>query len=434
MRNELAEVKPEAFQEDRARTEQALSESEQRYKRLLTAITDYIYTVELTNGHPGATTHGPGCESVTGYTAREFAEDCYLWYSVIYDEDREAVMSQVARILKDEQPPPLEHRIVHKDGRVRWIRNTTIPHHDPQGQLVGYDGLISDVTNRKQAEEKLREANAKLGRDGETLRKMVRELQKKHRELREAQERLVQTAKLELVGTLAAGVAHEVKNPLQTIIMGLHLISRKLSSEQQDPDLALALAEMREAVVHAKAIIGDLLTLSSPMEFSKQLEDVNSVVEGSLGMVKNELVKAKVNVVRQLASDLPPVPHDPVRIKEVFINLLLNSIQAMPNRGTITVTTRALQIDGHGPSRRGALRNFTQGDRVVIAEFRDTGCGIKEEHFPRIFDPFFTTKPPGVGVGLGLSMAKKIIDLHGAAIELENSPTGGVVATVVLRV
>ena len=542
--------------------EQALRESEQRYKRLLAATTDYIYSVNLSNGHAGVTSHGPGCESVTGYTQWEFAEDPYLWYRVIYERDRPAVLAQVDRILHDLPLAPLEHRIVRKDGQVRWVLNTTIPHRNEQGRLIGYDGLISDVTGRKLAEialqesqerlalviqgsndgiwdwdlvtgeiyfsprwkgmlgyddhelknqratwedllypadrdevvaqlntclggkastleleqrlrhkdgsyrwilaravvlrdgqgravrlagshidlterkhatEQLQQANAQLARKGEVLRRLVRRLNVSQRELRSTQERLVQTAKLELAGTLAAGVAHEVKNPLQTIIMGIHLLSQSLSEQQRTADIALALEDMSAAVFRAKAIIGDLGTLAHPMEFKRQLQDLHAVIDSSVRLLKNEMIKAKVSVERQFAPALPLALLDSQRLEQVFLNLLLNAIQAMPNGGLISIRTTVQRVPEGESSRQGLLRNLNTGDQVALVTIRDRGIGIPEEVLPRVFDPFFTTKPAGVGTGLGLSMAKKIVELHGGAIEVKNAATGGVVAAVVIK-
>ena len=115
---------------ERNHAEQAAQESEQRYKRLLASVTDYVYSVTVDQGRSAATSHGPGCVAVTGYTSREFEADPFLWYRMICSEDRPAVTAQTERILRGETPPPLEHRIVHKNGRIRWIRNTTVPHND----------------------------------------------------------------------------------------------------------------------------------------------------------------------------------------------------------------------------------------------------------------------------------------------------------------
>ncbi len=555
-------MKTEVVLTEQRGTRQALLESEQRYKRLLAAITDYIYSVNLSNGHAGVTSHGPGCESVTGYTPAEYAADPYLWFRVSYEGDRPAVLAQIDRILHDQPLEPLEHRIVRKDGQVRWVRNTTIAHRNEQGRLIGYEGLISDVTHRKLAElalqesqerlalvirgssdgiwdwnlvtgevyfsprwksmlgyedqelknhvstwedllypadrqevlakvnaclsgqanhfeaeqrlreksgsyrwilaravvlrdeqgralrmagshvditerklatEQLQQANTQLARKGEILRKLVRRLSASQRELRSTQERLIQTAKLELAGTLAAGVAHEVKNPLQTIILGVHLLLQKLTEQQRTAEISLALSEMSAAVFRAKAIVGDLLTLAHPMEFKRQSQDLHSLIDSSVRLLKNEMIRAKVSVERQFDQNLPPALVDPQRLEQVFLNLLLNAIQAMPEGGLITIQTKAQRVSKWEPARRSLFRNFAHGDPVALVTIQDHGVGIPAEVLPRVFDPFFTTKPAGVGTGLGLSMVRKIVELHGGAIELNNAAGGGAVAALVLK-
>ena len=147
---------------ERERASEALKESEQRYKRLLAATIDYIYTVSVEHGLSRSTYHGPGCEAVTGYTPADFTSDPYLWYSIIHEEDRSSVQAQFERILHGELPPPLEHRIICRNNALRWIRNTTMPHRDGDGRLVAYDGVISDITERKRSELELRESEQKF--------------------------------------------------------------------------------------------------------------------------------------------------------------------------------------------------------------------------------------------------------------------------------
>src|ERR1043166_2975340 len=141
---------------ERKHSEEVLHESEKRYRHLLNSSTDYIYTVAVKNGKPFSTTHGPGCVAVTGYTPEEYDADRDLWYRMVEEQDRAAVLAQAAHALQGETVPPLEHRLIHKNGSVRWIRNTPVPRRDEQGKMVGYDGLISDITARREAEELLR--------------------------------------------------------------------------------------------------------------------------------------------------------------------------------------------------------------------------------------------------------------------------------------
>ncbi len=133
-------------------TEQALRQSEERYKRLLESVTDYVYSVAVRDGVAVATTHGANCVAVTGYTAEEYRDNPLLWLAMVPDEDRQAVLDHARRVMCGEAVP-LEHRIAHKDGSIRFVRNTPVVHRDATGAVVGYDGIINDITERRRAEE-----------------------------------------------------------------------------------------------------------------------------------------------------------------------------------------------------------------------------------------------------------------------------------------
>jgi PAS domain S-box-containing protein len=145
----------------RKQAEDLLLESEKRYRHITEAITDYIYTVWIQDGRPIKTIHGPACIAVTGYTDQEFSDDPYLWIQMVHEEDREAVEEQAAQTLTGGTVDPIEHRIVRKDGAVRWVRNTPVPFFDGNGRLLSYDGLIQDVTERRRAEEAHHESEAR---------------------------------------------------------------------------------------------------------------------------------------------------------------------------------------------------------------------------------------------------------------------------------
>ena len=156
------ELKEAELRRRKREAEEALLASELRYRRLVAAVTDYIYTVEVRDGNVVGTYHGPGCAAVTGYGPEEFEEDPYLWYQMIHQEDKQRVTGHTQRLLEGEDIPSLEHRIIHKDGSVRWVRNTIVPRYDEFGGLVAYDGLIADITARKTAEIELRLRSAAL--------------------------------------------------------------------------------------------------------------------------------------------------------------------------------------------------------------------------------------------------------------------------------
>ena len=223
----------------------------------------------------------------------------------------------------------------------------------------------------------------------------------------------IQTAKTESLGRLAAGIAHEVKNPLAIIQMAANYLSRELKT--RDEKTQAVLIDIENAVRRADTIIKGLLDFSVPKELILRPEDLNALMEQSLVFVKHNLDKNQITVIKDLAFNLPPVMLDRNKIEQVFVNLFMNAIHAMPNGGTARVKT------------------FTQtlaGETVITAQIEDTGKGIPEDKIQQIFDPFFTTKPTGQGTGLGLTVTRKIIDLHHATIDIQNRLEGGVRATL----
>lgn len=140
----------------------ALARSEERYDRLLSSVTDYTYTLRIKGERPVSSLHSPGCAAVTGYSPAEYEADPHLWYRMIHPSDQQSVLEMTAQFREGRVPPPLEHRILHKDGSVRWIRNTPSPRYDGQGRLASVDGLVTDITARKQAERELLRTNRAL--------------------------------------------------------------------------------------------------------------------------------------------------------------------------------------------------------------------------------------------------------------------------------
>lgn len=147
---------------DRKRGEEALQASEQRYKQLLSSVTDYIFTIDMKDGLPVSTTHGRGCIAVTGFTPEDYARMPFLWYEMVHPDDQQAVKQHSETALRGEAKDPLEHRIIHRNGTTRWVRNTMVARHDTGGRIVACDGLVSDITERKSAEYELKQTNTYL--------------------------------------------------------------------------------------------------------------------------------------------------------------------------------------------------------------------------------------------------------------------------------
>ena len=279
------------------KAEEAVRKSEERYGELLASITDYIYTVRLQNGVVVETLHGPGCLSVTGYMPQEYRNDPALWHRMVHPDDRAAVVANAAEMNVGKVPPTIEHRIFHRDGSVRWVRNQRVPHYSEDGPLAGYDGLVSDVTSRKEAEEKLTQANARL-------REVLASLTKSHEELKTTQMQLIEAEKLRTIGQLAAGVAHEVKNPLAVLQMGLGYVARQVSPENEQASYVIK--EMGDAVNRANEVVGDLLKFAAPEQLTLRAREIEPLIRRSLTLVRHELNAAKVKVVTHFAGQLPP--------------------------------------------------------------------------------------------------------------------------------
>ena len=276
-----------------------------------------------------------------------------------------------------------------------------------QGAATGWSiAVIQDMTQRLEAERLLRDANEELTRS--------------HRELKESQLHLIQAAKLESVGRLAAGVAHEVKNPLATILLGLDYLSDEgLTGEA---GLEAVVMSMKESVIRADAVIRGLLDFASPREIELAPGDIHETLDLSLLLVRGDLLRSHIDVETHYDDALPPVLLDSQKLSQVLVNILVNACHAMPQGGAIHVTT-SLTGDGAAPT-----------GRQVVVQIDDSGTGIPEDVLGKIFDPFFTTKPTGVGTGLGLSVSKKIVDLHEGTLAFTNRPEGGVRVLLTLPV
>jgi len=271
-----------------------------------------------------------------------------------------------------------------------------------------------------------------VNRQLERLRKTHLALVQTHEELKAAQLTLIQHAKLESVGRLAAGVAHEVKNPLAVIQLGVDYLT---TTVQGDAGIKETIRDMEDAVKRADTVIKGLLNFSRSEQLTLAPGDVNAILEEALLLVKHELAKNNITVEKDLERKLPSVELDRNKIQQVFINLFMNAIQAMGSEGgTLVIRTRRQRLTETPPHQGvGASSGFRAGEEVVVVDVEDTGTGIPEDKLDKLFDPFFSTKPVGSGTGLGLSVSRKIIELHGAAIRISNRKSKGAAAQILFR-
>src|SRR6185503_6711876 len=243
------------------------------------------------------------------------------------------------------------------------------------------EGLEQTVARRTKA---LQAENAQRHQAEGELRQALNDVREAHAELLRTQIQLIEAAKMESVARLAAGIAHEVKNPLMTLSLGADYF---LNRKTEDPDEVQLVRDMKEAVQRASNVIDVLLDYARPRPLQPSSEDIHDVIENSLTLVRHQLNKQHVTVVREFAPTLPRLLLDRTRVEQLFVNLFLNAMQAMPPGGELTVRTFAC---GFGGSDSGALAGVT-------VEVDDTGHGIMPENAGKLFEPFFTTKPPGQG-------------------------------------
>ena len=314
-----------------------------------------------------------------------------------------------------------------RDGRISWALTTKMPLLGEDGSIIGIFGVSRDINELKFAEEKLIEINTRLTT-------AVDNLVNSNEELRATQLQLIQAEKLQSLGQMAASVAHEVKNPLAILHMGIECLDEHFFGDHEQMNMVVS--EMKDAVTRAESVIRDMLDYSSARDLELRPVDVNLLINQTLRFVRHDLNRGKVTVATHFAEELPSCRLDAPKIEQVFINVFVNACHAMPEGGALTIQTseKIFAVDDAEPDARDCDSvRFRAGDKVVVVEIRDTGIGIPEEKLHKLFDPFFTTKSSGKGTGLGLSVVKKIIDLHGGKISIANADGGGARVTIALK-
>jgi PAS domain S-box-containing protein len=373
---------------EQKRAENALRESEERFRRMLGSVTSYIYTVTVENGRAVSTYHGPGCAAVTGYTSEHYAVDPNLWYTMVHEDDRKNVLEQAKFALAGLETPPLEHRIVHKDGSVRWISNTLVTRRDEKGRVIMFDGLINDITERKRLEADLRLA-------------------------KEAAEAANQ-AKSEFL----ANMSHEIRTPMNAVLGLTRLtLKRELGAEQRE-----FLEGVMEAGSSLMQIINDILDFSKIEAGRIDLEHeafelrplLDRIVKSFLPAAQKKGIALDVRAEED-APDL--LLGDQGRLRQVLVNLIGNALK-FTQSGEVAVLV-GLEPSGLRPD--GAREDQSR----LLFQVSDTGIGIPPDKIGIIFGSFTqadssTTKRFG-GTGLGLAISRKLTAMMGGKIWVESA-------------
>jgi PAS domain S-box-containing protein len=288
----------------------------------------------------------------------------------------------------------LETVRVRKDGSKIDVSISISPIIGTKGRILGASTIARDITERKQSEAAMRA---------------------KQEELLAMTQQLWQSSKLATMGELAAGIAHELNNPLATV----SLRTESLLGQCADGDPQRSALKIIEQEVERMAkLVGNLLQFSRRNHQQISTIDVYQEIENTLEFIEHHLRSHQVNVVREFADTIPPLHADNQQLRQVFLNLLTNASDAMTQGGTLTLRVAAGRTE-HGAS-------------AIVIEFADTGTGIKPEDLLKVWEPFFTTKDEGKGTGLGLAICRRIVEDHKGTINIESTVGQGTTVRITL--
>ncbi|WP_445366322.1 bacteriohemerythrin [Methylomonas sp. BW4-1] len=418
----------------------ALRESEERFKELADHLPALIWITNAKN-------LPIFCNRFwfkTFHIERGFV-DRRQWLSTIHPDDRDKVVQTYQQAAQELTKFKIQYRLCTEDAKETWILETAVPRMRKNGKFAGLMGCGMDISTQKQAEtallklnqqleERVRERTQALTEANQTLQMEKNQQTLLNQKLQETQAHLVQSEKMASIGQLAAGVAHEINNPLGYIYSNLNSLKQYIQELTKAAELAERLAgqladnhpdvqafkqfkntvdldflkddaadlveESLEGATRAKKIVQDLRDFSRIDKQGREMFDLEAGIDATLNIVNNEL-KYKAEVVKEYGG-IKPFECVGAQLNQVFMNLLVNAAQAIEDFGKITVRT-----------------GYQDADWVWV-DVEDNGQGMSEATRMRIFDPFFTTKPVGKGTGLGLSLSYKIIQDHHGRIEIDS--------------
>jgi len=418
----------------------ALRESEERFKELADHLPALIWITNAKN-------LPIFCNRFwfkTFHIERGFV-DRRQWLNTIHPDDRDKVVQTYQQAAQELTKFKIQYRLCTEDAKETWILETAVPRMRKNGKFAGLMGCGMDISTQKQAEtallklnqqleERVRERTQALTEANQTLQMEKNQQTLLNQKLQETQAHLVQSEKMASIGQLAAGVAHEINNPLGYIYSNLNSLKQYIQELTKAAELAERLAgqladnhpdvqafkqfkntvdldflkddaadlveESLEGATRAKKIVQDLRDFSRIDKQGREMFDLEAGIDATLNIVNNEL-KYKAEVVKEYGG-IKPFECVGAQLNQVFMNLLVNAAQAIEDFGKITVRT-----------------GYQDADWVWV-DVEDNGQGMSEATRMRIFDPFFTTKPVGKGTGLGLSLSYKIIQDHHGRIEIDS--------------
>lgn len=406
LRTRLTELKKSLC--ERKKTESWLRESEEFSSSLLN---NFPHPLIVINPDTSIRYVNSALEELTGFSFKEVIgrKAPYCWWT---KETRKQARKDFKQALqKDAQ---MVEQLFQKKNRGQfWVETTSRPVRAKKKVKYYLESWV-DITARKKTEEGL---------------KIM------YSELKETQVQLIQAEKFSAIGQLASGLAHEVRTPLSILIQDINYLEKNLSSKTLKEGISEVLNMMKSNINRADSIVRALIDFSRVEELKMKRWNINSIIGSSLVLMRYKVKLKKIKFVKELEKNLPRISVDRAKIEQVFVNVYLNAIQAMPKGGKLFVRSYLTQVNKvrNGVGRRSGDW-FKLGEKALVVEIEDTGAGISEENLKRIFTPFFTTKGFGKGTGLGLSVTRRIIEMHRGLINIRSEEGKGTKVIITLKI
>ena len=371
---------------ERKRIAEALRESESRFRQVAETIQDVFW---ITEPNPAGLLYiSPAYEKIWGRTCESLRENPAAWLQAVHPEDRDRV-AEALRTDKALGRFNQQYRIVRPDGTLRWIHDSAFPIYDANGNIKRIVGVARDITESRKLEEQLRQAQ-----------------------------------KMEAIGQLAGGVAHDFNNVLSVLQLQIGMF--KMDNPESPRHLELA-GELSKTVGRASALTRQLLTVSRQQILHLTDLDLNAVVETLVQMLQR-VVGDHIRMQCEFHPTPLTIRADQGMMDQILLNLTVNARDAMPNGGTVTIKTSAVDLDETAAAQIAQARTGSFACLTVA----DTGAGMPPEILPRIFEPFFTTKDVGKGTGLGLATAFGIVQQHCGWINVSSEVDRGTTFSIYL--
>lgn len=378
---------------DCKKAEDATKESQTIFRELFNHIESGVAVYEAVNGGKDFVfkDFNPAAEKIEKTDKRKVIGRCV---TQVFPGVKEMMLLEVfRRVWETGRPEYLTNTIyTGKSGRKSWRENWV--YRLPNGEIVA---VYNDITERVRAEEFVARA---------------------YKQLKDAQTELIQSEKMAALGRFSAGIAHEIKNPLSIVLGGLEFLGAKLPRGEEDIEKAFAIT--KDSLLRANSILESLLQYSRPSDSRREVINIPDITVFVLDMVKIRARMSSVKIDTEFEQNMP-VSVDKNQIQQVLLNILKNSLEAMPKGGNINIKTY-----------KTVEPKLSDEKQSCVIEIKDNGVGISRKDLSKLSEPFFTTKERGVGTGLGLFISKIIVDNHGGRLLIDSTEGEGTTIKIVL--